>query len=178
MKISGVAAILLIGIVAVSAVACGSSGTPVQGFTTYTETTSGFSISAPDSWEPDEDESGVFFLSPSTCADWYPFGAVTASYEEGYTSAQTYCSEVIEPLIQTFQQYSLISRENITIDGVPAVRVIYTYVGSYGESVQETFCVLIDQQTAWLIIGSCDVTCWNKYAGTFDTMANSFHLLY
>jgi hypothetical protein len=103
---------------------------------------------------------------------------VTASYEEGYTSVQTYYTEVIEPLIESFDEYGLISKENLTIDGIPAVRVIYTYVGSYGESVQETFCILIDQQTAWLIIGSCDVTCWNKYAGTFNTMTSSFHLLY
>ena len=178
MKLSRIAAVVLISIVAIFSAACGSSGTPTTGFTTYTDNINGFSVSVPDGWEPEEDASGVYFLSPSTCADWYPFGAVTASYEGGYTSAQTYYAEVIEPLIESFNGYNLISKQNLTIDGIPAVKVIYTYVGSYGESVQETFCVLMNQQTAWLIIGSCDVTCWNKYQGTFNTIANSFHLLY
>ncbi|MFA5056279.1 MAG: PsbP-related protein [Dehalococcoidia bacterium] len=148
MKLSQIAAVVLIGIVAVFAAACGSSGTPTTGFTTYTDSINGFSISVPDGWEPNEDASGVFFISPTTCAEWYPFGAVTASYEEGYTSAEIYFTEVIEPMIAIFNEYNLVSKQNLTIDGIPALRVIYTYVGDYGESVQETFCVLISQQTA------------------------------
>jgi len=174
MKLSVTFATLLVCIVTVLAAAC-SSG-PGSGFETYTNDINGFSISVPDGWEPEENTSGVFFTSPATCADWYPFGAVTASYEEDYTSAQIYYADIIEPLIESFSGYNLVSKEDLTIGGIPAIRVIYTYIGSYGESVKETFCVLISQQTAWLIIGSSDVTCWNKYAGTFDTMANSFQL--
>ena len=175
MKLSGTVAILLVTIVALFAAACGSGAD--SEFVTYTDNVNGFSISVPADWEPEEDESGVFFLSPTTCAEWYPFGAVTASYEESYTSAQTYYTDIIEPVIESFNGYNLISKDNLTIDGNPAVKVVYTYIGSYGESVQETFCILINQQTAWLIIGSCDVSCWNTYQGTFNTMANSFHLL-
>jgi hypothetical protein len=151
--------------------------TLTPGFETYTDYTNGFSISIPDSWETESDETGAFFFPTSQCAGWYPFGGVTASYEERYTSVQTYYTEVLEPLIENFDEYGLISRENLTIDGISAIKVTYTYVDSYGYSVQETGCVLVKQQTVWGIVGSCDITCWNTYEGTFNTMISSFRLL-
>jgi hypothetical protein len=178
MRLKTIAAVALLSIAAIFAVACGSSKTSTPGFETYTDTTNGFSISIPDSWEPDQQESGIYFISPSTCAEWYPFGAVTASYAEGYTSTQTYYSEIIGPYIEDFADYKLVSTENLRIDGIPAIKVIYTYVDDYGYSVQETFCILVDQGTAWLITGSCDTTCWNTYQGTFNTMSSSFRVLY
>jgi hypothetical protein len=80
-------------------------------------------------------------------------------------------------MIEDFDEYDLISKENLTIDGIPAIKVIYTYVDDGGYTVQEMGCFLVKQQTVWGIVGSCDITCWDTYKGTFNTMVSSFRLL-
>ena len=173
MKPSRIVAILFAGIIAIFATACGSS----SGFTTYTDYTYGFSISIPASWETETDEGVVFFRAPSPCAGLYPFGDVVAASAEGYTSAQAYYSETFEPFIESLDAYHLISTENLTIDGVPAIRVTYTY-NDVGYNFQEMASILIDQQVLWVIVGSCEITCWNQNVGSFNTMAGSFQQLY
>jgi len=175
-KLSRIAAVALLGIVTIFAAACGSSGTSTSAFVTYTDSTNGFSISVPDAWEPEEDASGVFFLSPSPCAEFYPFGNVVSASSEGYTSTQSYYVKVMEPYLGSLGDYDLVATENVTIDGIPAIKVTYTYSDS-GYSFQEMACVLVDQQTAWVIVGSSEITCWNKHESTFNTMANSFRAL-
>jgi hypothetical protein len=177
MKLTRIAAVALLGIVTIFAVACGSSSTSTPRFETYTDNTNGFSLSIPESWGAETDETVVFFRSPSPCAGLYPFGDVVAASAEGYTSAQAYYSETFAPFLETLDGSGLISKENLTIDGLPAIKVIYTYTDS-GYSFQEMASILIDQQTLWVIVGSCEITCWNQHVGTFNTMTNSFQSLY
>jgi len=149
--------------------------TPVLGFVTYTDNTNGFSISVPDSWETGTGEHLIFiFSSPSKCEGGYPSGGVTASYED--TSVQTYYSEVVEPSIEDYDEYELISKENLTIDGVTAIKVIYTYAAD-GDTLQIMDCFLVRQQTLWRIIAQSVPACWNTYESTFNTMVSSFQVL-
>ncbi|MFA5375170.1 MAG: PsbP-related protein [Dehalococcoidia bacterium] len=177
MKLKLISAALLLCVFAFSAIACGSSKTSTPGFETYTDNVNGFSISIPDSWETTQEETVTFFSAPSPCVSLYPFGDVVAASAEGYTSAQTYYSEVFEPFLETLDGYGLISKENSTIDGTPAIKVTYTYADG-GYSFQEMASILVDQQTLWVIVGSCESTCWNQHVGTFNTMTNSFQSLY
>ena len=168
-----IAAVAILGIVAISVISCSSS----SGFMTYTDSTYGFSVSIPDSWETEPDGAVVFFRAPAPCGGLYPFGDVVAASTEGYSSVQAYYNETFEPFVESLIDYHLISNESLTIDGSPATKVIYTYTDA-GYTFQEMACLLIDQKTLWVIIGSCEISCWNQYAGTFDTMAGSFQALY
>jgi hypothetical protein len=197
MRLTRIAVIALIGIVLFSTSACSSTSTSkptatptytvaptttptptlMSGFTTYTNTSKGFSISVPDGWDTrtmQETEVGIFFVSPSRCAGGFPIASVATTNASGYTSVQTYYLEVFEPQSETWNGYKLISEENLTINGIPAIKVIYT---SEGYNIQEMGCILLNQQTAWMIVGSCDIECWDTYESTFNTMINSFHML-
>lgn len=178
MKLSRIAAIVLIGIVTIFVVACGSSGTPTTGFTTYTDTINGFSVSVPDGWELASDETGIYLLGPSTCGGGHYYSSVSAASAEGYMSGHTFYAGVLEPYLQALDNYELVSKETVTIDGIQTIKAIYTYVDTYGYPVQQMAYVLVNQQTAWVIGGTCATTCWNTYQGTFNTIANSFNLLY
>lgn len=159
-----------------------AEATSASGFTTYTDNQLGFSIFTPDSWETNTGESfygsdyWIFFFSFSWCAKAVPFGGVTKIDAEGYTSLQNYYSDVINTLLKDEDDYQLISKENMTIDGIPAIKIIYTS-SSDGTNWQEMLSFFIKQQEVWWIVGACDIECWDTYEGTFNTMANSFHVL-
>ena len=193
MRLTEIAGIILLGVVLVSAIACGSSSgtgltptpdseftpTPasVEGFIIFTDDVNGFSISVPDTWEPELIQTGDFFYAPSACGGWPASIAVTASYEAGYTDVQAYYDEVFRPYIEDFNGYRFVSEEDMIIGGIPSIKVIYSYSGTEGDSVQEMACVMVNQQIVWFVVGSCITACWDTYADTFCAAAQSLHLL-
>jgi hypothetical protein len=144
MRLARIAVIALLGIVLVSTVACGSNAeqepTPTSMFTTYTNSSEGFSISVPDSWYITSDSWEIThmnnetitvqqtsFTSPSLCAGQIITAYVTSFYTN-FSSVQAYYSEVFEPLMVHLNEYALISEDDLTIDGIPAIKVIYTFI--------------------------------------------------
>jgi len=185
MRVTRIAVIALLGIVTMFTVACSSSSnhtsTPplTPGFVTHTD--SGYSISVPNSWEIQPMEATViwaFFTCPSRCAGI----ATTVSVIETATNAlnvQSYYSVHVEPRFKNVNEYDFISKEDLTIDGIPAVKVIYTDIHDVNNvgAIQIMDCYLMNGQTLWSIEGSCAPSCWDTYKDTFNTMASSFHLL-
>jgi hypothetical protein len=187
-----IAVIALLGIVLVSNVACGSNAeqepTSPSVFKTYTNSSEGFSISIPDSWYIASDSWDITrmdnetitvkqttFTSPSLCKDQIITFHVTSSYEK-YTSVQAYYSEVQEPLWVGLDDV-LIVREDLTIDGIPAIKVILNFV-SDGDTVHLMLFYMINQQTLFNIVAEArNPICWDIYEDTFNTMLNSFHLV-
>jgi len=156
-----------------------SGTTSPAGFETYTDSTNGFSISVPVSWEADSIElsgnSTTIFNLPSLCAGQF-VGVFVLKSDISDMSVETYYSEEVKPSIEDLDDFHLISKENLTIDGIPAIKVIFTHV-EYEDMVQTMNCILIKQQTLWEIMGGCALTCWNTYEGSFNTMFSSFRLL-
>ena len=151
---------------------------PPTGFSTYTENVGGFSISYPSSWGIYPAIGGgyfAFFESPSTCAGQKPLASVF-SEDTGSTSLQTWYSEKMKPAMENWSDYNLISEENVTIDDIPAVKVICTY-SEDGDTVKAMVCFLVKQQRFWSIEGDCALTCWDTYKGTFNTMISSFQFI-
>ena len=192
MRLAKIDAIALLVIALVSTVACGSSAeqesTPAPVFITYANSSEGFSISVPDSWYTTSDSWDIThmdnetirvkqtsFTSPSLCKDQIITFHVTSSYEN-YTSVQAYYSEVQEPLWVGLDNV-IIVREDLTIDGIPAIKVILTFV-SDGDTVHLMLCFLINQQTLFDIVAEVrNPSCWDTYEDTFNTMLNNFHVL-
>jgi hypothetical protein len=191
MKLARIAVIALLGIVLVSTVACGSTSSSNPTITpastpnlitiasVYTDNANGFSIPLMNGWDIDEMEGvedGATFRDYSGCGKSYPYYGVIKSSAEGYTSVQTYYSENIEPYIEGYDGYYLVSKVNPPIDGVPAIGVVYTYVQE-GADIVEMGCYFIRDDTLWGFAAGCSDTCWEEYVHIFDFVLSEFEIL-
>ncbi|MFA5367804.1 MAG: PsbP-related protein [Dehalococcoidia bacterium] len=182
MRLTKIASIALLCITLVSTIACGSN--PEQaapGFTTYTENINGFSISIPDGWDSFQmDTLGVIFTCPHQCGEISAKGGVTVT-DTGHSSVQDYYTEEIVQLFEIEDRNNLISKEDLTVEGIPAIKIVYTFDSPtyYGDmmNIENMECIFINQQGLWSIIMQCDSACWDTYKPTFDTMLDSFQLL-
>jgi hypothetical protein len=140
----------------------------IHTFETYTDNISGFSISVPTYWyiQPMEKAGDwASFSYPIECAG-VSLSFMVAKDNVSYTS------------LESDNDYHLISKQYLTIDGIPATKVIYTHIDNNGHTVQTMDYYLIDGDTLWWIGGTYAPTwCWDYYKGTFNTMANSFRVL-
>jgi hypothetical protein len=180
MRLARIALIVLLGIVLVSTVACSSGSeqgpTPTPVFTIYTNSSEGFAISIPTTWGTlSMGDEGAFFSSDTTCSGRPAVASVVPGAPN--TSLQT-SYERIKTGLEAQEGFDIISEEEITIDGIPAWKCIFTAANLVeGHTIQTEFCVLVQENTSWLISFMCLPECWDTYEDTFDTMLNSFHLL-
>ena len=173
MRLARISLVVLLGIVLVPTVAC--SSTPE--FVTYTDNTNGYSMSIPTSWDTVSwGDAGTFYGAPSQCSEGDIMADVIAK-DTHISSLQT-LYEVSKNRAEDMEGFAFISEEETTIDGIPAMKLMYMYTDvSTGDTYQELSCFLLQGNTSWLISFWCLPDCWDMYEGTFDTMANSFHVL-
>lgn len=185
MKKARVAVVLLLGIMLASGLACGggkseptptSTPTPIAGFLTYTDNISGFSISYPMGWNvvpADELETDLAaFSAPSLCAGYLSYVVIfTAPYS---SDLQSYYFEV-KDIISELEGYTLISEEELMVDGIPAIKLIYTHT-DFGYALQNMGQILVNEETGWNIRASTPPECWNVYEDTFNTIIGSFQI--
>jgi hypothetical protein len=182
MRLTRIAVITLLGIVTIFAVACGSSATSTPGFETYTDNTNGFSISAPDDWEITQmpAREWVMFRCPSRCTGLNATVAITF-VDTAHSSVQDYYTDDLEPAFALDDSNNLISKEDLTIDGIPTIKVLHIFdmPTPYGDVIplENIECIFIYKQMLWTILMQCDSACWDTYKPTFDTMLDSFQLL-
>jgi hypothetical protein len=154
--------------------------TPAAGFTTYTDDINDFSISVPDGWDikPMEAMPGyTVFTCLSPCAGRNATLTVFETFTDHPNDVQAFYTEHVEPIFEVEGGYNLISKEGLTIDGIPAIKVIHSVTLSDESTIQGFGCYLT-KQAVWIIEGYCDSTCWDTYKDTFDYTLNSFQLLY
>jgi len=189
MKFIRITAIALLGMAIIPAIACnanseqGSTPTPTAaaGFTTHTDNINGFSISVPDGWESFQlNTIGIIFHCPQQCGAISARAGVTVT-NIGYSSVQAYYTEEIAQLFEVEDRNNLIFKEDLTVEGITAIKFIYTFDSpTYYDDVmniENMECIFINQQGLWSIIMQCDSACWNTYKPTFDTILASFQLL-
>jgi hypothetical protein len=173
MRLARIAKIILLGIVLVSTVACGS--TPE--FVTYTDNTNGYSMSIPTSWDTVSwGDAGTFYGAPSQCSGGDIMADVIA--KDTHTLRLQTLYEAFKNSAEDVEGFAFASEEETTIDGIPAMKLMYMYADvSTGDTYQEVSCLLLQENTRWSISFWCVPECWDTYEGTFNTMLNSFHLL-
>ena len=151
----------------------GTATTPA--FSTYIDDYNEFMMSIPSSWEAISlEEAGALFGSDSVCSGGGASGFVM-KVDAIDSDLQTFY-HVTKIAAEMSEGYTFISEDEATIDGMPAMKFIYTDV-SEGATSKWMQCVLIHNNTGWWFMFICDSECWDSMESTFNVMLNSFHVL-
>jgi hypothetical protein len=156
-------------------IATNETATQTSQFTTHTEDVVGFSISVPSYWEEASlGDAGAIYTSTSPCSESYSSVNVLKMDASGLSLQSAY--EASKTGIELFEEYDLLSEEALTIGGIPAMKITYTWI-IWEDSVQTMQCILVKEETGWVITFTSTPECWSTYAGTFNTIMNSFQVL-
>lgn len=153
---------------------------PPSEFVTYTDDEYGFSMSVPSSWqtmsmeEAEIEESGTAFFPLSLCSEVPVLGGVVVNETSGL-SLQSYY-EMVKSDTGDYEDFAILSEEEITINGIPAMKAIFTG-STEGYTVQVMVGVLVKGHSGWDIELGCASECWDTYEDTFNTMLSSFQVL-
>ena len=159
-----------------------SGGLPGQtaqpsGFTPYTDATNGFSISYPQDWEPMPQE----FMTEDSVIGFRTLGTTPAAFyvEKSQLAPggnlQTAYAE-LKQVAEASPGYSFISRDDITVNGIPAFK--YIFQRSYdGTPAALVYAYLVHGGVEWTIQLSCaPVQSYTQYQPTFDSIIGSFQI--
>ena len=187
MKSTRIVVVLLLGIMLLVGLACGSgeepeptsTSTPIPGFITHTDEVNGFSFSYPDDWQLASDElsagTDVMFLAPVACSDITTNFNVVNEDLPYSMSVQSYF-ENGKSYLQAFTEYTPISDDEQTVAGEPSIKHVYTWRLS-GQTLKQMQVYLVQDETAWVLTFTTAPACWSQYEATFDTITDSFQLL-
>ena len=155
--------------------------TPSSTFLTYTDEINGFSISYPQDWEIMSEER---LQGPQIAAFWAPKAEhkgkplFTLAREDQLleASVQSYFEEaraVLEGSVG--YHYSFVSKDELVINGVPAVKHVLTY-DHEGERLKAMQVYLVEGKSVWIMTSVCAPEFFDLWEPTFDVIADSFHL--
>jgi hypothetical protein len=86
--------------------------------------------------------------------------------------------QLTKSIAEAKNDYTFISEDEITVSGVPAMKLVFSYyLSNSGSPVQMMICNLVKGQTIWMITFQCVPACWSTYEGTFNTVLDSFQAL-
>lgn len=208
MKSKGFIAFLFLAVLLLSTFTCAGGGsaatptptpaptptpmpTPPAGYLTYTDEDNGFSFWYPDSWEQMEEVLEPFavrFKSPAACVPaggtgivWSPWFGV---WEPWYGLSLQDEFDDFNSGAEELEGYVSISVEELTINGVPAMKHVFThYTGQAvqpGVAPHQTQRAVVMCAKAGKIFGLfCGAIpeCWEENEPIFDTIIHSFQIL-
>ena len=155
--------------------------TPSSTFLTYTDKTNGFSISYPQEWEiMSEDRLQgpqiVAFWAPAAEHEGKPLFTLSREDQLSEASAQSYFEEARAALEEsTGYNYSFVSKDELVINGIPAVKHVLTY-DHEGERLKAMQVYLVEGKSVWIMTSVCAPEFFDLWEPTFDVIADSFHL--
>jgi len=156
------------------------STTP-SGFQTYTDSVNGFSISYPKNWEklPQELMTGDSIAGFRTPEGTGTSRAMVLLQNFSVSSGATLQSEYedFKLVAESFPGYLFISKDDIIVAGIPAVR--HVYQRSYpGGDATETHIYFIRGNVGWLFSLACTPPqSYAQHKPTFDAIIGSFKIL-
>ncbi len=154
---------------------------------TYNDETNGFAISYPQHWEEiprqhwegmqtEEGEIITAFWSP------YPHKLNFIVWKEELSSSmnlQNYYEgkeERVKERALMLNNYIFISAEDISIDGIPAKKDIFTHSTPGGRPAKSMHVYMVKNQTAWSISFSGEPASFDEFKSTIDAIIPSFSL--
>lgn len=158
-------------------VSCGPSQ-PSQ-FLTYTDEANGFSIDYPQGWsiehpkDPPELKVSIYEKKYA----FNPVGILVGKYQIPGLSLEGFYVSRIEALLDSCADYASISTEELTINGRPAIKHIYTGIPVAPTPYKFVEVYLVQNGTEWILKFSCPQESFDSYKSTFDTALNSFRPL-
>ena len=189
MKLTKLAVILLLGVMLISGVACGGgqgaepTPTPTPTSTpehqTYTDENNGFSIDFPAGWQiaPDAqwEEAAVMLFDLFACNDG-PLVCSLLIEELPYSMSVESFHELGEAGLQSLDEYTPISEEELNIGGKEVIKHVYTMMSSGQITYRFAQFAIVEDQTGYMLAFAAVPTCFDEHEDTFDMMADSFRL--
>ena len=168
--------LVLVVTLSISVGSCGSSE-PSQ-FVTYTDETNRFSIEYPDDWHintpknPPELKVSIWEKEVGL----NPVGLMVGKYEVSGYSLEDFSEFRKNFLFNKTKDYISIYTEELTIDGIPALK--HTYTETVGSTTYKSVNVcLVEDEIGWILSFNSPQKSFDSYKPIFDTSFNSFRLL-
>jgi hypothetical protein len=149
----------------------------VKGFLTYTDEAVGFSISYPEKWERMSEEEDVLvgFEAPEAEYDVRANCVVVHEEVPSRGTLQSYFAKNKIDFQKQLKEYTPISEEELTIDGMPAIKHVFTF--SKKKTTFKQMQIYLKQGKVGWVVGFTSVPeTFNSHQSTFETIAASFHL--
>ena len=171
-----VAGLTLVVALSIISLSCGCSK-PAQ-FVTYTDEVNGFAIDYPEEWhvEHPSNDPQIKVAIWRKKVNQSPIGIIVTKYEASGHTLESFSGFQIGRLPDKIDDYAPISTEEITINGMPAVKHIYneTLASHLYTSVQ---VYLVQGGAEWILAFHSPQESFASYESTGDTALNSFRLL-
>jgi len=171
--------IIILALVVTLSVTFVSCGPPEPSkFVTYIDKAGGFSIDHPDGWrvEIHKESSDVKVSIWEKEFGLNPVGIMIAKYAASGHSLESFSEFQIGALPDITEDYVPISTEEITINGIPAIKHIHT--STINPTTYKSVRVyLVSNGTGWILGFNSPQKSFDSYKSTFDTSLNSFSLL-
>jgi hypothetical protein len=143
----------------------------------YRDEAIGFSISYPDNWKEMSESSAylVGFVVPDTGLGFQTNYLVKHQEVSVKKNLNEYFAKVERELQKKLKKYEPISEEEITIDGMPAKKHIYTHSEKKITYKQMLIC-LKQGKVGWVVVLASSVDAFETYRPAFEAIMTSFHL--
>jgi len=148
-----------------------------KGFRPYTDRAISFSVAYPENWKKmsASERFLVGFEVPEAERGVRTNFVVAHEKLSPQDALQTYFAWAKIELENKFKEYHIISEEEITIDKIPAVKHVFTFVDK-GTTFKQIAIYLKQGKTGWVVSLTTTPEDFDSYQPTFKAMAASFHL--
>jgi hypothetical protein len=150
--------------------------TSLAGYLTYTDEANGFSISYPEDWDIVQDwmSTHVSFRD-SVLYGIFASTIDVVSEDLPYSMSIQAFHDAAKLNFQYSEGYTLVSEEELIIDGKAAIKHVYT-MSILGLTGQQMEVYLMEDKTVWILNFNTLPAFWSQYEDTFNTVARSFRL--
>lgn len=150
--------------------------TSPAGYLTYTDKANGFSISYPEDWDIVQDwmSTHVSFRD-SVLYGIFASTIDVVSEDLLYSMSIQAFHDAAKLNFQDSEGYTLVSEEELIIDGKTAIKHVYT-MSVLGLTGKQMEVYLMEDKTVWILNFNTVPAFWSQYEDTFNTVARSFRL--
>lgn len=150
--------------------------TSPAGYLTYTDKANGFSISYPEDWDIVQDwmSTHVSFRD-SVLYGIFASTIDVVSEDLPYSMSIQAFHDAAKLNFQDSEGYTLVSEEELIIDGKTAIKHVYT-MSVLGLTGKQMEVYLMEDKTVWILNFNTVPAFWSQYEDTFNTVARSFRL--
>lgn len=148
-----------------------------KGFLTYIDNTTGFSISYPETWNVKADSSDYVacFVAPEAKLGGTANCVVAHEKVPAQSSLQVFFAGSKKDIQKQFKQYNAVSEEELTIDGIPAMKHVFTFYDK-NMTVKVMQIYLKQGEVGWVVTCTSVPGAFDSYLTAFETVTASFHL--
>jgi hypothetical protein len=147
------------------------------GYKGYTDRYNGFFVAYPEGWK--QENVGTAYLCKFAAQEdvqWNVQFVVGKQTVTQLTTPREVIRQYLEDQAKKLAGFSVLSIEELVINGVPAARGTYTFL-LFEFPIKQQMVALITDNTCFSMNFSSWQVVANKYANTFNTIANSFTFL-